>query len=98
MRMVALLSANAARLFGMPDRGAIAAGKAADLLVWDPSYTGRITDTNHAHNCDNSPYAGLAVQGRARDVLVNGELVVEGGEFIRPGQGKYIHRSRCAID
>lgn len=97
-RMVALLSANAARLFGMPDRGAIAAGKAADLLVWDPSYTGRITDTNHAHNCDNSPYAGLAVQGRARDVLVNGELVVEGGEFIRPGQGKYIHRSRCAID
>lgn len=97
-RMVALLSANAARLFGMPYRGEIAVGKAADLLVWDSSYTGRITNTNHAHNCDNSPYAGLAVQGRARDVLVNGELVVEGGEFIRSEKGKYIHRSRCAID
>ncbi len=97
-QMVALLSANAALLFGMPDRGEIAAGKAADLLVWDPSYTGRITDTNHAHNCDNSPYAGFAVQGQARDVLVGGELAVEGGELARPGQGKYIHRSRCAID
>lgn len=97
-RMVALLSTNPARLFGMPDRGAIAPGKVADLLVWDPSYTGCITDTNHAHNCDNSPYAGFSVQGQARDVLVNGALVVESGAFIRSGQGKYIHRSRCAID
>ncbi|MEA5058925.1 MAG: dihydropyrimidinase [Candidatus Pelethousia sp.] len=97
-RMVALLSTNAARLFGMPDHGQIAQGKAADLLVWDPSYTGRITDTNHAHNCDNSPYAGFAVQGRARDVLVGGELVVEAGAFLCAGQGKYIHRSRCIID
>lgn len=97
-RMVALLSSNAAQLFGMEDRGRVAEGMVADVLVWDPSYTGCITDTNHAHNCDNSPYAGFAVQGRARDVLVNGELVVEGGEFVRPGQGKYIHRSRCATN
>lgn len=97
-RMAALLSSNAAGLFGMEDYGQVAKDKAADLLVWDPSYTGRITDTNHAHNCDNSPYAGFAIRGRARDVFVGGELVVEGGELIRPGQGKYIHRSRCAID
>ena len=97
-RMVALLSANAASIFGMPDRGEIAPGKVADLLVWDPIYTGCITSANQAHNCDNSPYDGLAVQGRARDVLVNGELVVQSGEFAKASQGKYIHRSRCAID
>lgn len=97
-RMVALLSSNAARLFGMPERGLLALGRAADVVVWDPSYTGCITDTNHAHNCDNSPYAGLQVQGLARDVLVNGVPVVLGGELVNAGQGKYIHRSRCAID
>ena len=96
-QMAALLSSNAAALFGMPDRGILALGRAADLVVWDPSYTGCITDTNHAHNCDNSPYAGFAVQGRARDVFVNGQAVVRDGQIVAAGLGKYIHRSRCSL-
>ena len=97
-QMAALLSSNAAHLFGMPDRGLVALGRAADLVVWDPSYAGCITDTNHAHNCDNSPYAGMQVQGLARDVLINGKAVVRDGQLAADGQGKYIHRSRCSID
>ena len=34
-QMAALLSSNAAHLFGMPDRGLVALGRAADLVVWD---------------------------------------------------------------
>ncbi|MDR0840471.1 MAG: dihydropyrimidinase [Christensenellaceae bacterium] len=97
-QMVALLSANAAKLFGMPDYGEIAPGKAADVVIWDPAYEGCITDTNTAHNCDNSPYAGFIVKGRAKDVLLHGELAVQGGSFKQAGLGKYIHRSRCDFD
>lgn len=91
-QMVQLLSAGPARLFGLTDRGTIAPGMAADLVVWNPAYEGRITDTNTAHNTDNSPFAGLSVRGCARDVLLNGERIVENGVLVLPGRGKYVAR------
>ena len=45
--------------------------------------------------CDNSPYEGVNVLGRTRDVLLNGELVVENGELIKPYCGKYVFRKPC---
>lgn len=91
-QMVAYLSYNASRLFGMPEHGEIAKGKAADLVIWDPDFEGEITDTNHAYNCDNSIYAGIKVQGRARDVLLNGEAVVLDAKLVKTGSGRYIAR------
>ncbi|MBR5291439.1 MAG: dihydropyrimidinase [Clostridia bacterium] len=93
-QMVKYLSEGAAKLFGMRDHGEIAPGKAADIVIWDPLYKGRITDTEHAHNCDNSVYAGFDVQGRARDVILNGVHVVKDGELVQSGCGKYISRGR----
>ena len=93
-QMVKYLSRNAALLFGMPDRGEIKEGAAADIVVWDPNAVSRITDTDHAHHCDNSPYAGFAVKGRAKDVLVNGIHAVENGVLKQSGAGKYIARGR----
>ncbi len=91
-QMVSYLSSNAAKLFGMPQHGAISEGKAADIVIWDPSYDGVITNTNHAYNCDNSIYDGIKVQGCAHEVLLNGELSVSGAKLIKTGGGKYIPR------
>lgn len=93
-QMVRYLSTGASKLFGMERHGEIAQGKAADIVIWDPTYQGRITDTDHAHNCDNSVYAGFAVQGRARDVILNGIHAVENGRLVHSGCGKYIARGR----
>lgn len=82
-------------LFGMQGRGYIGAGYAADLVLWDPEATALIADDNTAHNCDNSPYAGFAVHGRARDVFVNGVHVVKNFALALTGQGQYIHRKGC---
>ena len=93
-QMVKYLSTGAAKLFGMKDHGEVAPGKAADIVIWDPLYKGRITDTEHAHNCDNSVYAGFDVQGRARDVILNGIHAVKNGKLEKSGCGKYISRGR----
>lgn len=91
-QMVAALSHNPARLFGMPEHGAIAEGMAADIVVWDTAYRGEISDTNHHYACDNSIYAGFAVRGRARDVLLNGLHAVRDGALVQSGTGRYIPR------
>lgn len=93
-QMVQYLSTGAAKLFGMKDHGEIAQGRAADVVIWDPLYQGCITDTEHAHNCDNSVYAGFNVQGRAKEVILNGIHVVENGRLTHSGCGKYIARGR----
>ncbi len=91
--MVKYLSYNPSRLFGMPDRGEIAEEKAADIVIWDPSVSGTITDTNHAYNCDNSVFAGFDVKGAARHVIINGEHIVENGSIKLEGRGRYISRT-----
>jgi len=89
-RMTELLSTNAAAVFGIPERGILKDGAAADIVIWDPGYKGMITDTNHHHDCDSSIYAGMEVRGRARDVLINGEITVRNGDLIHSGHGRYV--------
>lgn len=91
--MVKVLSYNAANVFGMKGYGEIAAGAHADIVVWDPSVEDTITDTHHYHNCDNSPFSGFVVKGRARDVLLNGNIAVKNGETVGEPKGKFIKRA-----
>lgn len=91
-RFSALMSGNAAAVFGLEGRGRIAKDFAADIVIWDGSITRTISDTDGEHNCDNSPFAGFEVKGGAREVFLNGELVVSNGKLIGEHRGKYIRR------
>lgn len=97
-QMASQLSANAAKLFGMyPKKGVIQKGSDADIVIWDPSVSGVVSHKTLAHNCDNTPFEGMAVKGAARDVLLNGELAVNNGRLVSPGLGKYVFRSSCGF-
>ncbi len=99
MDMVAmgqLLSTRAAKLFGMyPRKGVLQAGSDADIVIFDPNAPHTIHEATNLHACDNSPYEGYAAAGMARDVILNGELVVENGKLIAAGRGEYVRRDRC---
>ena len=99
MDMVAmgqLLSTRAAKLFGMyPRKGVLQAGSDADIVIFDPDAPHTIHMATNLHACDNSPYEGYEAAGMARDVILNGELVVETGKLIAAGRGEYVRRDRC---
>ena len=99
MDMVAmgqLLSTRAAKLFGMyPRKGVLQAGSDADIVIFDPNAPHTIHEATNLHACDNSPYEGYEAAGMARDVILNGELVVEKGKLIAAGRGEYVRRDRC---
>ena len=92
-QMAAQLSTNAAKNFGMyPKKGCIAPGSEADITVYNPAGSRRISWRTNGHNCDNSPYEDLPVEGGVSHVLLNGVHVVENGRLLREGEGRFVFR------
>ena len=92
-QMMKLLSEQPAKLFGMyPRKGALAVGSDADIVIFDPEYTGRITAAAQRQAVDYTPYEGFEAKGRVDAVLLSGEPAVEGGRVVSQGRGRYIHR------
>lgn len=83
-RMVEVLSAAPARLFGLRAKGAIEAGRDADLVLWDPHARRTIRQASLHHTSDFTPYEGMEVAGAAREVLLRGRPVGSTeGRFLR---------------
>lgn len=93
-RFVAVTATNPARLFGLyPDKGTIAAGSDADIVVFDPQKKGKISAKSHTSKCDYNVYEGLDYLGWPAFTLLRGEVVYEGGKVTgKPGYGRYLKR------
>ena len=94
-RWVEIISSAPAKLFGMyPQKGAIAVGSDADIVVYDPNAKRTISAKTHHMDVDYSCYEGRSVQGRADIVLSRGSVIVRDGEFSgRKGHGRFIKRA-----
>jgi dihydropyrimidinase len=92
-RMVEVLSATPARLFGLASKGAVEAGRDADLVLFDPAASRTIRQADLHHTSDYTPYEGIEVTGAVRDVFVRGRPVVEDGRFLgERGWGRFVER------
>jgi dihydropyrimidinase len=96
-RFVELCCTAPARIFGMAQKGAIAPGKDADILLWDPNAAYTITAATQCMATDYSMFEGWQVKGNARDVFSRGELVVQDGKWIgQTGRGRFLKRAANA--
>jgi dihydropyrimidinase len=92
-RWVDLISAAPARLFGLPQKGTVAVGLDADLVVYDPSRKHTISAATHHMNVDYSCYEGREVTGGADVVLSRGKIIVDGAEWLgSAGDGRFLKR------
>jgi dihydropyrimidinase len=93
-RWVEVISTAPAKLFGMyPQKGAIAVGSDADIVVYDPNRKRTISSKTHHMAVDYSCYEGRTVQGAADIVISRGSVIVRDGEFTgRKGAGRFIKR------
>jgi dihydropyrimidinase len=88
-------STQAARLFGLyPRKGTIAPGSDADVVVYDPSYRGRISAKTQAMAVDYSAFEGWDIEGRPSLVMVRGAIQARDGKFVgQLGHGRFISRA-----
>jgi dihydropyrimidinase len=81
------------QLFGLPQKGTLAPGTDADVVVFDPSKTRTISETNNASVADFSLYDGREVTGAVKTTLVRGRVVADDGEIVAdPGHGEFVAR------
>jgi dihydropyrimidinase len=95
-RMVELLATNPAKLFGLyPQKGTVAVGSDADLVVFDPDKQVTISASTHHSRSDYNLYEGTQVTGSPEVVLLRGHVLVENGELAAaPGIGRFVKRAR----
>lgn len=90
-RMIELIAGNPAKIFGLyPQKGMIAEGSDADLVIWNPKPARIISASKHHQHCDHNIYEGLAVRGKAEYVLRRGTQMVSKGKIVSESRGKYL--------
>lgn len=77
MDMAEKMSYNPAKILGMEDKGAIAEGKIADIVIFDPNKEYKIDKDAFASKGKNTPFDGYPVTGEVVCTLVGGKVVYE---------------------
>ncbi|KAL8614302.1 hypothetical protein ACOMHN_007640 [Nucella lapillus] len=91
-RFVAATSTNAAKLYNIyPKKGRIAVGSDADVVIWDPSQTRKISAEMHHQAVDFNIFEGMECHGVPVFVISNGHVVVDEGQLkVVQGLGRFV--------
>ena len=91
---VRVTSTNAAQIFNIyPRKGSISVGGDADIAVWDPEGTRKISAKTHHQKVDFNIFEGMTVKGVPSHTISQGRVAWANGKLdtIR-GSGRYIDR------
>ncbi|MDD6339097.1 MAG: dihydropyrimidinase [Butyrivibrio sp.] len=92
-RAVEVCSTNPAKIFGCSNKGSLAIGKDADIVIYDPEKDFTISVNNMHSDYDHTIWEGKKVHGYPLQTYLRGKLVYDNGEYVgTPGDGKYVHR------
>ncbi len=81
-KLVDAYSTQPAKLFGLyPQKGELAIGSDADIIIWDPNAQGSISAANHYSKSDLNIYEGFKTVGEPLYVIKNGVIAVERGNL-----------------
>ncbi|KPJ94357.1 MAG: phenylhydantoinase [Gemmatimonas sp. SG8_17] len=94
-RFVDITATSPAKIFGLwPQRGQIALGSYADIVVWDPARQMTLNADSLHMRVDYSPYEGRTATGMPELVMARGRVIIEGERYLgKPGDGEFIKRS-----
>ena len=96
-RLAAVLSRNAARIYRMANKGALAVGYDADITIVDPELSRAVEPAALESLADYSPYETMTLKGWPTATYVRGRRVMSDGAIVAEArdhpQGHYLFRT-----
>jgi dihydropyrimidinase len=94
-RVVEITSSSVAKLFGLyPQKGTIAPGADADIVIFDPAREFVFGTDTSLMRVDYDVFAGQRAAGSPRTTMSRGTVVYDDGRILtRPGHGRFVRRS-----
>jgi allantoinase len=90
--VVGWMSEAPAKLAGLTGKGALCAGRDADLVVFAPEESFEVDPARLHHRNPVTPYAGRQLVGVVRDVWLRGQRVVDDGIVVGDPHGRLLRR------
>jgi dihydropyrimidinase len=82
-----------ARIFGLAGRkGQLIEGADADVVIFDPERTVKLSQAMLHENCDYTPYEGFRLKGYPVLTILRGRVIARDGEFVGDSSGRYLAR------
>ena len=93
-RWVELSSANPAKIMGLyPQKGVLAVGSDADIVVFDPNKQWTVRWQDLHMNTEYSLWDGHELTGKVRDTVLRGTMLVENGSYVgSKTSGRFLKR------
>ena len=91
-RMAELTSFNPARRFGLNQKGDLAEGLDADVVLVDPSETWTVHAAESESQQGYTPFEGLELGARVKTTFLRGRRIYDSGEVIGEPCGRYLRR------
>lgn len=91
-RMAELVSFNAAKFYGLLDKGDIAPGYDADLALFDPNETWVVRAEDSPSAQGYTPLEGTELAGRVKSTFLRGQLTWDEGQVVGKPSGRYLRR------
>jgi len=91
---VDVTSTQAAKIFGLyPRKGAIQVGSDADLVLYDPKGSSKISAKTHHMKIDRNIFEGFELTGKVATTVVAGRVQWQDGDLrVERGAGRYLKR------
>lgn len=98
-KFVEITATNPAKIFGLyPQKGDLAVGSDADIIIFDPEMEVTIGKSILHENVDYTPYEGFKVKGFPVATIARGKVIVEKGQFLgQPGSGCFLERKSPVV-
>lgn len=98
-RFVEVASTAPAKIFGLyPRKGSLAVGADADVVIWDPNRSLRLSHENLHMRVDYAAYPDKIVPGSPLYVLSRGLVIIDHGKHVgQIGHGRFVRRSTFSL-
>lgn len=91
-RMAELVCYNPAQRYGLLNKGDLAEGKDADIVLFDPNETFTVRAADSFSSQGYTPFEGHELTGRVKTTFLRGQKIYENGQILGPAQGQYLRR------